>query len=116
MQSINNILSDYFSKNDDLNKMKNDKLVTLINQISGDGTISSPKKIVGVSVVGGAYIGGNETDKKILETPEIMKQYLEDLKKQSENEKIEKSENSRIKNTQKTFAKVHKFYSESSEF
>jgi predicted transcriptional regulator len=109
MQSINNILNDYFNKNNDVDKMKNDKLITLINQISGDGsTVNTPKKIIGVSVVSETPIitGGNADQKKILESPEIMKQYLEDLK----------TEPKYIVKDQKRIGKIHKFYSESSEF
>ena len=106
MQTIDYILGDYLNKNNDVNNMKNDKLTLLINQISGDGTIKVPKKIVGVSVIGGfSEEIKKEEGKKILESSEIMKEYLEDLKKSESNDKT---------HSPKRPNKVYKFYSESS--
>jgi hypothetical protein len=113
-KSINNILKEYINGNNDMDKIKNDKLITLINQISGDGTTQSPKKIVGVSIIDESpskQVGGfNEEN---INTEELMKQYLEDLKKQSE---VEKSEQSRSPVKTRRNRKIHTFYSESSNF
>ena len=111
MQTIDYILGDYFSKNNDVNTMKNDKLTLLINQISGDGSIKVPKKIIGVSVVGGSNEKKEEkAEKKIEDASQIMKQYLEDLKKNNSDESNEKT------HIPKRSQKIHKFYSESSIF
>jgi hypothetical protein len=120
-KSINNILKEYLNGNNDIDKMKNDKLNSLINQISGDGTIQTPKKIVGVSIIDESpshQVGGfNEENKqnvKSINTEDLMKQYLEDLKKQSDIKKDDNIQN-RI-DSEKKHGKIHKFYSESSNF
>jgi hypothetical protein len=121
-KSINNILKEYINGNNDIDKMKNDKLITLINQISGDGTTQTPKKIVGVSIIDESpskQVGGfNDVNEKNINTEELMKQYLEDLKKQSEVKTDEKndSEQSRTQVKSKRNRKIHTFYSESSNF
>jgi hypothetical protein len=108
MQTIDYILGDYLNKNNNINVMKNNKLTLLINQISGDGSTITPKKIVGVSVIGGfSEEIKKEEDKKILESSEIMKQYLEDLKKNESGQK---------NHTPQRSHKIHKFYTESSVF
>jgi hypothetical protein len=121
-KSINNILKEYINGNNDIDKIKNDKLITLINQISGDGTTQTPKKIVGVSIIDESpskQVGGfNDVNEKNINTEELMKQYLEDLKKQSEVKTDEKndSEQSRTQVKSKRNRKIHTFYSESSNF
>jgi hypothetical protein len=119
-KSINNILKEYINGNNDIDKMKNDKLTTLINQISGDGSTQSPKKIIGVSIIDESptqshQVGGfNGENKENINTEELMKQYLEDLKKQSEGKK---EENVHIRRqSEKKYGKIHTFYSESSNF
>jgi hypothetical protein len=113
MQTIDYILGDYFNKNKDVNTMKNDKLTLLINQISGDGSIKEHKKIIGVSVIGGFNEDNKKEgdgEKKIEDASQIMKQYLEDLKKNQSEESNQKT------HTPKRSHTIHKFYSESSVF
>ena len=113
MQTIDYILGDYFNKNKDVNTLKNNKLNLLIDQISGDGSIKTPKKIIGVSVVGGSNDENKKEtngEKKIEDASQIMKQYFEDLKKNQTEESNQKT------HTPKRSQKIHKFYSESSVF
>jgi hypothetical protein len=88
-KKINHILEGFFNEKQNINEMKNDKLNALIYQISGDGNFEEPKKIVAVRVID-SLEGGNEKvekvkkiegERKILDHSDIMKGYLEDLKK-----------------------------------
>jgi len=103
MTTISNFLNDYFFGNKEVEKIVNHKLNNLINQISGDGAAiadnntDKPKKIVKVSIVSDGYEGNAEVQ---------MKQHINDLKL---NPKVDKK-------IAKNSEKLHKFYSESSEF
>jgi hypothetical protein len=120
-KSINNILNEYLNGNNDIDKIKNDKLNTLINQISGNGMVQTPKKIVGVSIIDespsrllGGFNEENKQNVKSIDNSELMKQYLEDLKKESEGKKDENIQSR--SHSEKKYSKIHKFYSESSNF
>ena len=103
MATISNLLTDFFFGNKEVDKIVTDKLNILINQISGDGAslednnTDKPKKIVKVSIV--SDVSGGNTEVK-------MKQYINELKIDP---KIDKK-------IERNSGKLHKFYSESSEF
>jgi len=85
-KKINHILEGFFNEKQNINEMKNDKLNTLIYQISGDGNFKESKKIIAVRVID-SLEGGNEKvkkiegERKVLDHSDIMKEYLEDLQK-----------------------------------